>query len=161
MPSPRGALTIPKRNAVARAQRTPRHATEPAHDVRRTAAQHRRHANSTINGNIGPRARTAIAKAQNAPWSAFHDAAHRQWRPFERWLQVSARDRNCCIPLEPQLRADNRCFERRRIGQIAEQRIRKADATTGPRVRRPAHRDADSPTDPRLGSWSTTLAAER
>ena len=67
MPSPRGALTIPKRNAVARAQRTPRHATEPAHDVRRTAAQHRRHANSTINGNIGPRARTAIAKAQNAP----------------------------------------------------------------------------------------------
>ena len=83
---------------------------------------------------------TAIAKSQHAARRARHDAAHRQLRSLEHWLQVAARDRNCCVLLEPQLRADNRGFERRRIGQIAEQRIRKAMRR---RIHRTRHRHAE------------------
>src|SRR5262245_34405362 len=92
--------------------------------MRRAASEYRRHVDTAVNREIGPRPGPALAEPQNAAPADSARCIDLRTRTIDRACEIRSRHRHQCRLLEPQFRTEQSNFERRPVGGITDQHIR-------------------------------------
>ena len=116
---------IAERQTIAGEQRAAVDAAHPADQVRRAAAEHRRHRDAAGDGQVGARAAPPRAEPQPRSGRDRERRVRRHLAPVERQLELGAGDRDEPLVLELELRSEQRHLEQRRVAVVADQRVRQ------------------------------------